>query len=164
MENVESAQLYHLLTLGIVFFLHLYLYYFKRYRLLFAFILVLFQKILLLILYLAIRKFSCLKHRFWYARASFFVKEILASYCSLFTGKGLPDVNSVIKHFKDAFDWVEANNSGRIIPHEGVDIEYDSACEKVKEIESHLTKHLQEQRKLLGDKSVRTSMEGKLAF
>ncbi|KAB2616323.1 DNA mismatch repair protein MSH6 [Pyrus ussuriensis x Pyrus communis] len=67
--------------------------------------------------------------------------------------KGLPDVNSVIKHFKDAFDWVEANNSGRIIPHEGVDIEYDSACEKVKEIEPHLAKHLQEQRKLLGDKS-----------
>ncbi|KAM2142926.1 hypothetical protein ACFX1Q_009003 [Malus domestica] len=46
-------------------------------------------------------------------------------------GKGLPDVNSVLKHFKDAFDWVEANNSGHIIPHEGVDIEYDSACEKI---------------------------------
>ncbi|RXH84444.1 hypothetical protein DVH24_027343 [Malus domestica] len=45
--------------------------------------------------------------------------------------KGLPDVNSVLKHFKDAFDWVEANNSGHIIPHEGVDIEYDSACEKI---------------------------------
>ncbi|KAB2605072.1 DNA mismatch repair protein MSH6-like [Pyrus ussuriensis x Pyrus communis] len=74
-------------------------------------------------------------------------------YHLLTLGKGLPDVNSVIKHFKDAFDWVEANNSGRIIPHEGVDIEYDSACEKVKEIEPHLAKHLQEQRKLLGDKS-----------
>ncbi|KAM1058270.1 hypothetical protein EV2_032353 [Malus domestica] len=79
-------------------------------------------------------------------------------------GKGLPDVNSVLKHFKDAFDWVEANNSGRIIPHEGVDIEYDSACEKVKEIESHLTKHLQEQRKLLGDKSITYVTVGKDSY
>ncbi|KAM2316375.1 hypothetical protein ACFX1S_000225 [Malus domestica] len=46
-------------------------------------------------------------------------------------GKGFPDVNSVLKHFKDAFDRVQANNSGRIIPHEGVNIEYDSACEKI---------------------------------
>ncbi|CAN6558760.1 unnamed protein product [Malus baccata var. baccata] len=79
--------------------------------------------------------------------------ERLLVYVSALVGIGLPEVNSVLKHFKDAFDWVEANNSGRIIPHEGVDIEYDSACEKVKEIESHLAKHLQEQRKLLGDKS-----------
>lgn len=76
---------------------------------------------------------------------------------SLFAGKGLPNVNSVLKHFKDGFDWVEANSSGRIIPHEGVDTEYDAACGKVKEIESHLTKYLEEQRQLLGDKSVRTS-------
>ena len=60
-----------------------------------------------------------------------------------------------LNHFKDAFDWVEANNSGRVIPHEGVDIEYDSACKAVKEIESILLKHLKEQRKLLGDTSVR---------
>lgn len=46
---------------------------------------------------------------------------------------------------------MEANNSGRIIPHEGVDVEYDSACKKVREIESSLTKHLKEQRKLLGE-------------
>lgn len=60
-----------------------------------------------------------------------------------------------LNHFEDAFDWVEANNSGRIIPHEGVDVEYDSACKAVKEIESNLLKHLKEQRKLLGDTSVR---------
>lgn len=51
---------------------------------------------------------------------------------------------------------MEANNSGRIIPHEGVDLEYDSACKKVKEIESSLTKYLKEQRKLLEDPSVST--------
>lgn len=69
-------------------------------------------------------------------------------------GKGLPAIVSILKHFKDAFDWVEANNSGRIIPHGGIDMDYDSACNKVKEIEASLTKHLKEQRKLLGDTSI----------
>ncbi|CAI0425114.1 unnamed protein product [Linum tenue] len=57
---------------------------------------------------------------------------------------------------KNAFDWVEANNSGRIIPHEGADMDYDCACKKVKDIESSLKKELKEQRKVLGDASVRT--------
>lgn len=79
-------------------------------------------------------------------------------------GKGLPDILLILKHFKDAFDWVEANNSGRIIPHGGVDIDYDSACKKIKEIESSLNKHLKEQRKLLGDSSVRTCLEALLVL
>ncbi|KAH7516977.1 hypothetical protein FEM48_Zijuj09G0013300 [Ziziphus jujuba var. spinosa] len=79
-------------------------------------------------------------------------------------GKGLPDVKSVLTHFKDAFDWVEANNSGRIIPHEGVDLEYDSACKKVKEIESSLTKYLKEQRNFLGDPSISFVTVGKEAY
>ncbi|TKY61722.1 DNA mismatch repair protein MSH6 [Spatholobus suberectus] len=79
-------------------------------------------------------------------------------------GKGLPDVCMDLNHFKDAFDWVEANNSGRIIPHEGVDTEYDSACKTVKEIESNLLKHLKEQRKLLGDTSIAYVNIGKDAY
>jgi len=74
-------------------------------------------------------------------------------------GKGLPDVCMELNYFKDAFDWVEANGSGRIIPHEGVDTEYASACKAVKEIESSLLKHIKEQRELLGDTSVRTVPE-----
>lgn len=61
---------------------------------------------------------------------------------------------SLVSHFKDAFDWSEADRSGRIIPHEGGDVEYDLACKTVKEIESALTRYLKEQRKLLGDASV----------
>ncbi|TYI19204.1 hypothetical protein ES332_A07G148900v1 [Gossypium tomentosum] len=82
----------------------------------------------------------------------------------LTTGKGLPNINSILKHFKDAFDWVDANNSGRIIPHKGVDLEYDSACERVKEIESSLTKHLKEQQKLLGDSSITYVTIGKDSY
>lgn len=73
-------------------------------------------------------------------------------------GKGLPNVQSILKHFKDAFDWVDANNSGRIIPREGADEEYDSACEAVQGIEFNLKEHLKEQRKVLGDTSVRLLM------
>ncbi|KAJ6972861.1 DNA mismatch repair protein MSH6 [Populus alba] len=79
-------------------------------------------------------------------------------------GKGLPDILPILKHFKSAFDWVEANNSGRIIPHDGVDVEYDSACEKVKEVESSLARHLKEQQKLLGDKSITYVTVGKEAY
>ncbi|KAK9282095.1 hypothetical protein L1049_005007 [Liquidambar formosana] len=79
-------------------------------------------------------------------------------------GKGIPDIHSVLNHFKDSFDWVEANNSGRIIPHEGVDIEYDSACKTVEDIESSLTKHLKEQKKLLGDPSINYVTIGKEAY
>lgn len=53
---------------------------------------------------------------------------------------------------------MDANNSGRIIPREGVDEEYDSACKAVQEVESNLKKHLKEQRKVLGDASVRTCL------
>ncbi|PSR94715.1 DNA mismatch repair protein [Actinidia chinensis var. chinensis] len=79
-------------------------------------------------------------------------------------GKGLSDVHSVLKHFKDAFDWVEANNSGRILPHDGVDMEYDSACRAVMEVESGLKKHLKEQRKLLGDATINYVTIGKDAY
>ncbi|GLT71905.1 hypothetical protein SLA2020_438890 [Shorea laevis] len=90
--------------------------------------------------------------------------ESRALHHLLTPGNGLPDIHSVINHFKGAFDWVEANNSGRIIPHEGVDAEYDSACKKVKEVEFSLTKHLKEQRKLLGDASITYVTVGKEAY
>lgn len=76
-------------------------------------------------------------------------------------GKGLPEAHSVLKHFKDAFDWIEANKSGRIIPAEGVDSEYDAACKTVSDIESNMKKHLKEQRKLLGDASINYVTIGK---
>ncbi|KAL8527225.1 hypothetical protein ACS0TY_005198 [Phlomoides rotata] len=69
-------------------------------------------------------------------------------------GAGIPDVKSILRHFKDAFDWDEANQSGRVIPREGADVQYDAAFQVVKDIESNLEKHLKEQKKLLGDKSI----------
>ncbi|OVA16806.1 DNA mismatch repair protein MutS [Macleaya cordata] len=86
----------------------------------------------------------------------------LASYVSsTFAGKDLPDQCQVLNHFKDAFDWIEADHSGRIIPHEGADLEYDSACKTVEEVECNLARHLEEQREVLGDASINYVTVGK---
>lgn len=74
----------------------------------------------------------------------------------LYAGKRLPDISSTLQQFKNDFDWETASKSGRVMPHEGADPDYDSACKMVQEIESDLKKHLKEQQKLLGDPSVRT--------
>ncbi|KAI3741753.1 hypothetical protein L1987_59429 [Smallanthus sonchifolius] len=79
-------------------------------------------------------------------------------------GKDLPDVDAVLKHFKNAFEWMEAKNSGRIIPRDGVDNEYDSACRTVTDIEFSLKNHLKEQRKLLGDPSINYVTVGKESY
>ncbi|CAA7388969.1 unnamed protein product [Spirodela intermedia] len=76
-------------------------------------------------------------------------------------GKDLPDVHSVINQFKDAFDWAEADQSGRIVPHQGVDADYDSACRTISDIESSLARYLKEQRKALGDASITYATVGK---
>ncbi|KAJ3677409.1 hypothetical protein LUZ60_003133 [Juncus effusus] len=76
-------------------------------------------------------------------------------------GKGMPDLGEFFDYFKEAFDWSEAENSGRIIPHEGCDVDYDSACYVIKNIESEFSKYLKEQRKLLGDSSINYVNVGK---
>ncbi|XP_020276973.1 DNA mismatch repair protein MSH6-like isoform X2 [Asparagus officinalis] len=80
------------------------------------------------------------------------------------SGKGLPDVSSVLNHFKEAFDWTEAERSGRIIPHQGVDIEYDTACIRLKKIELRLKKYLTKQRRILGDSSINYVTVGKDSY
>ncbi|RAL49223.1 hypothetical protein DM860_014441 [Cuscuta australis] len=82
----------------------------------------------------------------------------------LVSGKGLRDVQLVIKHFKDAFDWAEAKSSGRIIPCEGADEEYDSACESIRSVEINLLKHLKTQQKLFGDPSIKYVTVGKDSY
>ncbi|KAL6515922.1 hypothetical protein OROGR_019227 [Orobanche gracilis] len=82
----------------------------------------------------------------------------------MFPGTGISDVHSILRHFKDAFDWEEANHSGRIIPRDGADVEYDVARQMVKDIESSLGKHLKEQRSLLGDASISFVTIGKDAY
>ncbi|XP_074317650.1 DNA mismatch repair protein MSH6-like [Silene latifolia] len=79
----------------------------------------------------------------------------------LVPGKERPDVSSTLQQFREAFDWVEANSSGRIIPHEGVDAEFDTASKMIEEIKSNLEKHIIEQRKVIGDESIKYVIVGK---
>uniref|UniRef100_J3MXB1 DNA mismatch repair protein n=1 Tax=Oryza brachyantha TaxID=4533 RepID=J3MXB1_ORYBR len=76
-------------------------------------------------------------------------------------GKRLPHVSSILDHFRDAFDWAEADRNGRIIPREGCDPEYDAACIAIEEIESSLENYLKEQRELLSDSSLKYVNVGK---
>lgn len=76
-------------------------------------------------------------------------------------GKGLPDARSTIKHFENAFDWSEAEKTGRILPCEGVDKDYDAANRTVREIEIELEKHLEMQRKYFGSDMINYVTVGK---
>lgn len=65
----------------------------------------------------------------------------------------MPDMMSVIEHFETAFDWAEAEKSGRIVPHEGVDDDFDAASGIVIEVEEQLAAYLEKQRKHFGNSS-----------
>lgn len=68
-------------------------------------------------------------------------------------GKGMPDMKSTIEHFEVAFDWSEAELSGRILPREGVDSDFDAASSVISEVESKLDAYLEEQREHFGNSS-----------
>ena len=72
----------------------------------------------------------------------------------------MPDMKSVIEHFETAFDWPEAENSGRILPREGVDSDYDNASAVISEVEGKLDAYLEEQRAYFGD----TRKDSEVAF
>jgi hypothetical protein len=63
----------------------------------------------------------------------------------------MPDMRSVIDHFETAFDWPEAENSGRILPREGVDSDFDAASAVIAEVEGKLDSYLEEQRAHFGN-------------
>ncbi|XP_034836109.1 probable DNA mismatch repair protein Msh6 isoform X1 [Maniola hyperantus] len=56
-----------------------------------------------------------------------------------------PDYRDTLKFFKGAFNQKEAEKEGRILPGEGVDQEYDSTLQAIKEIEGDLKEYLAEQ-------------------
>jgi len=63
----------------------------------------------------------------------------------------MPDMKSVIEHFETAFDWPEAENSGRILPREGVDSDFDAASAVISEVEAKLDAYLEQQRAHFGN-------------
>ncbi|CAM6117172.1 unnamed protein product [Calypogeia fissa] len=68
-------------------------------------------------------------------------------------GLGVPDMAPVIDYFETAFDGEEAERTGRIVPHEGVDSSFDEAESAVKTATQELADYLVEQRKKFGNSS-----------
>ncbi|CAI7834354.1 unnamed protein product, partial [Closterium sp. NIES-53] len=61
-----------------------------------------------------------------------------------------PPIESRLRGFERAFDWVQADACGRIVPSSpGVDKAYDSAAARVRAVEAELQQHLEEQRLVL---------------
>ncbi|BBN02356.1 DNA mismatch repair protein MSH6 [Marchantia polymorpha subsp. ruderalis] len=67
---------------------------------------------------------------------------------------GLSEMFSIIENFETAFDWDEAETTGRIVPSvEGVDAEFDEADSTVKSVSEKLSDYLSKQRKKFGNSS-----------
>lgn len=62
------------------------------------------------------------------------------------------DLTDSLQFFREAFDQEVASKEGVIIPKAGVDEDYDSAMEKISDIQKSLDKYLKEQEKIFGCK------------
>lgn len=67
----------------------------------------------------------------------------------------MQDLPRILKYFEDAFDWLDAEKSGRITPHEGVDAEFDLRSENVATIKAKLEAYLKEQKEYFKNQCVR---------
>jgi hypothetical protein len=65
----------------------------------------------------------------------------------------MPKMKSLLQHLERAFDWAEAEKSGRIMPHEGVDDDFDAAATTISEVEKKLAAYLEQQRKHFNNSS-----------
>ena len=75
--------------------------------------------------------------------------------CKLLTvgEKGeFPDVAEKLTLYENSFDRAQARSEGIIIPHEGVNDEYDTSQQAVSAILKELDQYLKEQRRKLGCK------------
>lgn len=65
-----------------------------------------------------------------------------------------PDISEILKYFDDAFDHNLAKETGYITPSKGINENYDSICEKEKEIEKKLDDILKQSQKSLKCKEI----------
>lgn len=60
-------------------------------------------------------------------------------------GEGVPNLSPLIQYFEAAFNWSDAERTGRISPHEGIDPDFDSGSATVSAIEAKLKSYLEDQ-------------------
>ena len=67
----------------------------------------------------------------------------------------MPNIMPAIKYFEDAFDWADAEKTGRITPHEGVDSDFDLGSANITKIKRKLEAYLKEQQEYFKSQAVR---------
>ncbi|CAI9720918.1 mismatch repair Msh6 [Octopus vulgaris] len=65
-----------------------------------------------------------------------------------------PDMAEKLKYFDNGFDHNKAKKDGVIVPNKGVDSDYDGAVKDIKETTNALDRYLDQQRQLMGCKSM----------
>jgi DNA mismatch repair protein MSH6 len=69
-------------------------------------------------------------------------------------GDGFPDLAEPLEHFAHAFDHDVAAQEGHIVPHAGVDADYDAAKARLDALEKGFDQHLREMRATLRDAKI----------
>ncbi len=67
----------------------------------------------------------------------------------------LAELSERLTFFKKAFNRKQAEETGKIIPKEGVDDDYDRVCEDKRQLENDLEKYLNEQKRHFGSRDVK---------
>lgn len=67
----------------------------------------------------------------------------------------MPNIAPALKYFEDAFDWSDAEKTGRITPHEGVDSDFDLGSVNIITIKRKLEAYLKDQQEYFKNQSVR---------
>ena len=73
---------------------------------------------------------------------------------TLTVGKGFPELDGLLRDFREAFDWAQAKAEGRVIPSRGVDGAYDEAKEAVDSAMGAIEDVRKEWQQTLGDKRI----------
>ncbi|KXT06386.1 hypothetical protein AC578_6023 [Pseudocercospora eumusae] len=73
----------------------------------------------------------------------------------------MPDLQTPLKHWKEAFDRKQAKESGLFIPQPGVEEDFDESQERIDGVEKELNKLLQRARKDLGSNTIKFTDNGK---
>jgi len=78
--------------------------------------------------------------------------------------QAFPDISEELRFFSNAFNPKKALASGFILPHPGVDEEYDSANSRVQEVEDELEQYLEQQQEYFKTKDIKYKHSGKETF
>lgn len=66
------------------------------------------------------------------------------------SARGLPELSSKLAYFREAFDWEDAKEEGRIIPTQGTNEEYERVVSELQEADAGLEEFMREQRRIFG--------------